>query len=70
MCEPWMIESAYGIAAMLPGDPKEALFVLGIVKSIVVGVSRDYLEDLPRRPRLVGGRSGALRKRRPSSGGT
>jgi hypothetical protein len=58
MYEPWMIESAYGIAAMLPGDPQEALTTLNMFDGI-----DDALPDDPKEALLVLGLVKALVER-------
>lgn len=52
-----MMEAAYSIVPLLPGDPKEANAVLAIVSEIVNEIAARHVRG--RRPRLVGGRSGA-----------
>ena len=64
MPEDWMLNCAYNVATILPSDPAEALAVLEIVREIIEKIGRNHTR---RRPKRIGGRSGAARRRRASS---
>lgn len=47
----WMIESAYGIAAMLPADPGEAYLVLSMVHRMIEEINKRLLPKRRRHKR-------------------
>ena len=66
MGQNWVLNCAYNVAAMLPSDPKEALMVMEIVREMIEKINTPHTR-LGRRPGRATTRSGAARKRRPSS---
>lgn len=68
MTSDWMVEAAYSIVPLLPSDPEEANAILRIVSEIINEIAVRHVRR--RRPRLVGGRSGAALSSRLKRGTT